>query len=136
MGNDLKFHPWNGLYIFHYSEGFIDPGKVFWSCKGLPASNHRHCRVKFQGIYPKVTNTCTWITYFCLTSENLIKWKKIPNLSTYVMSISLNVVNMAHVFWASFRRCAIRWRILFIFTCKTEQIHHTTEDTALTDVGT
>lgn len=36
----------------------------------------------------------------------------------HLISISLKVVSMAQVFWASFSRWAIRWRILFIFTWK------------------
>lgn len=37
-------------------------------------------------------------------------------IDDYLMSISLNVVNIAFVFWASFKRWAIRNRIRFILT--------------------
>lgn len=37
------------------------------------------------------------------------------------MSISLKVVSIAHVFWASFRRWAMRCRILFIFSWKEDK---------------
>lgn len=37
------------------------------------------------------------------------------NKDTNLISTSLNVVNIAYVFWESFNLCAILWRILVIF---------------------
>lgn len=48
----------------------------------------------------------------------VVDYKKIfkyPN-NFYLISISLNVVNIAFTFWASFKRSAIRNRIRFILT--------------------
>lgn len=44
------------------------------------------------------------------------------NIPIYLMSISLKVVSIAQVFWASFKRAAIFWRMRFILTRCSERV--------------
>ena len=58
-----------------------------------------------------------WSKFFVIPTLNVLRKFMMPD-----MSISLKVVSMAQVFWASLRRSAIRMRIRFIFTRRSPRL--------------
>ncbi len=74
----------------------------------------------------KHTATSTAIMSMVAT-KNVVSQGTQTNRSTNLMSISLNVVSMAAVFWDCFRRSAMRARMVVIRTCNHDKAGHETE---------